>query len=144
MNAIISNRRAYFDYQVLETYEAGIELKGLEVKSVKSGRMNIAGSHVIIRGGEAWLINCDIPPYQPKNAPDDYDSKRTRRLLFRKPEIKSFIGQTEKGLTLVPLKVYIKNRKVKLGVGLARLRKKIDKRELLKKREAERTIRKYK
>ena len=139
---ITANKRAYFDYDILETLEAGIELKGFEAKAAKTGRMNLVGSYAIIRNGEVWLINADIPPYQPKNAPEDYDPKRTRRLLMKKPEIKSLIGRTqEKGLTLVPLKAYTKNRRIKLAIGLAKSRKKKDKRELIRKRETEARIR---
>jgi len=139
---ITTNKRAYFDYQILETIEAGVELKGFEVKAIKTGRINLAGSYVVIRNNEAWLINADIPAYQPKNAPIDYDSKRTRRLLLKKSEIKNLIGSiVEKGLTLMPLKVYTKNRKVKIEIGLGKSRKKKDKRELIKKREAKREMR---
>ena len=139
---ITTNKRAYFDYNILEAYEAGIELKGFEVKSIKTGRINLAGAYAIIRDNQAWLINADIPAYQPKNAPIDYDSKRTRRLLLKKSEIKNLIGSiVEKGLTLMPLKVYTKNRKVKIEIGLGKSRKKKDKRELIKKREAKREMR---
>ena len=141
---ITTNKRAYFDYEILETYEAGIELLGFEVKAIKNNRINLAGSYVIIRNNEALLINADIPAYQPKNAPIDYDSKRTRRLLIKKPEIKSFIGRIqEKGLTLLPLKVYTKSKKnlIKIEIGLARSKKKADKREIIKKREIQREIR---
>ncbi len=142
---ITTNKRAYFDYRILETYEAGIELKGFEVKAVKTGRINLAGSYVIIRNNQAWILNADIPPYQPKNTPADYETKRTRRLLLKKSEIKNLIGRTqEKGLTLVPLKVYTKNGKIKIEIGLAKSRRKPDKRELIKKREAEREMRKIK
>ncbi|MEK7481926.1 MAG: SsrA-binding protein SmpB [Patescibacteria group bacterium] len=138
---ITTNKRAYFDYQILETIEAGIELKGFEVKAIKTGRINLAGAYAIIRDNQAWLINADIPAYQPKNAPVDYDSKRTRRLLLKKSEIKNLIGGVaEKGLTLTPLKVYTKNRKIKIEIGLGKSRKKKDKRELLKKRDIEREI----
>ncbi len=141
MPVITINKRAYFDYEILETFETGVELFGFEVKSVKNGQINLAGSYAIIRGGEVWLINADIPAYQPKNAPEDYDSKRSRRLLLRKKEIGTLIGRTvEKGLTLVPLRVYTKERKIKIEIGLAKNRKKKDKRELIKKREAEREI----
>lgn len=140
---ITTNKRAYFDYQILENYEAGIELKGFEVKSIKNGRINLAGSYAILKDNQLWLLNTDIPPYQPKNMPADYDSKRTRRLLLKKSEIKGLIGKThEKGLTLVPLKVYTKNRIIKVEIGLGKIRKKQDKRELLKKREDEKSIRK--
>lgn len=140
---ITTNKKAYFDYQILETYEAGIELLGLEVKSIKTGRINLAGSYVVIRDGQAWLLNADIPAYQPKNAPADYDPKRTRRLLLKKSEIKNLIGRThEKGLTLLPLKVYTKGKsgKIKIEIGLAKSRRKVDKRELIKKRDIEREI----
>lgn len=140
---IAANKRAYFDYEILETYEAGIELKGFEVKSVKNGRINLAGSYAIIRNNEIWLLNADIPAYQPKNAPIDYDSKRTRRLLLKKSEIKNLIGRIhEKGLTLTPLKVYTKDEtgKIKIEIGLAKSRKKANKRELIKKRDVEREI----
>jgi len=138
---IATNKRAFFDYQILETYEAGIELKGYEVKSIKNGRINLAGSYAVLKNNQVWLINADVPPYQPKNTPSDYDPKRSRRLLLRKTEIKGLIGQIqEKGLTLVPLKVYTKNRKIKIEIGLAKSRKKVDKRELIKKRESKKEI----
>ena len=140
---ITTNKRAYFDYEILETFEAGIELKGFEVKSIKSGRINLAGSYAVIRNNQAWLLNADIPAYQPKNAPLDYDPKRTRRLLLKKSEIKNLIGRVqEKGLTLLPLKVYTKGKsnRIKMEIGLGKSRKKADKRELIKKREAQREI----
>ncbi len=138
---IATNKRAYFDYQILESYEAGIELLGFEVKAIKSGRINLAGSYVVIRDNQAWLLNADIPPYQPLNTPANYDSKRTRRLLLKKSEIKNLIGRTqEKGLTLVPLKVYTKNRRIKILVALAKSKKATDKRETIKKRDIEREI----
>ena len=141
MSVIITNKRAHFDYEVLEAYEAGIELRGFEVKAVKSGRINLAGSYAIIKNNQAWLLNADIPSYQPLNTPADYDSKRTRRLLLRKSEIKNLIGRTkEKGLTLVPLKVYTKAHRIKIEIGLGKSRKKGDKRELIKKRDIEREI----
>lgn len=140
---IATNKRAYFDYDILETIEAGIELKGFEVKSIKSGRINLAGCYIIIKDGSPWLLNADIPAYQPENAPENYDPKRSRRLLLKKSEIKNLTGRVqEKGLTLVGLKVYTKRQKIKLEIGLARSRKKKDKKELLKKREAEREMRK--
>ncbi len=141
MVIISTNKRAYFDYQILETYEAGVELRGFEVKAIKTGRVKLAGSYVVIRNNQAWLLNADIPPYQPANTPPDYDSKRTRKLLLKKSEIKNLIGRVqEKGLTLMPLKVYTKNRKIKIEIGLAKSRKKMDKRELIKKRDIEREI----
>ena len=134
--AIINNRKARFNYEILETYEAGIELKGYEVKALKTGRGDITGAHVIVRGNEAWLVNANIPPYQQNNTPDDYEPTRTRRLLLKSKEIKILAGKIYKtGLTIVPLKVYNKNRLVKLELGLGRGKKKADKREAIKKRE---------
>lgn len=141
MLIITTNKRAYFDYEILETLEAGIELKGYEVKSIKNGRINLAGSYVVIRGGEAYLLNCDISPYQPANMPKNYDSKQKRRLLLKKQEISGLIGRIqEKGLTLLPLKAYTKRGKIKLEIGLAKSRKKADKREYIKKRDAKKEI----
>ena len=102
----------------------------------------MSGSYVVIRNSQAWLINADIPPYQPKNTPEDYNPKRTRRLLLKRSEINTLIGKThEKNLTLVPLKVYTKNRKIKIEIGLGRSRKKADKRESIRKREVNKEIR---
>ena len=143
MGKILSeNRRARFDYEVLENFEAGIELSGQEVKSAKSGRLNLSASYAVVKNGEVWLLNSEIPAYQPKNAPVDYDSKRTRRLLLRSPEIKSLMGRLkEKNLTLVALNAHLKKNLVKIELGLARSRNKHDKREALKKKAIEREIR---
>lgn len=139
---LAENRRARFDYEILETYEAGIELSGQEVKSAKSGRFNLAGSYGILRNGEVWLLNSEIPAYQPKNAPAAYDSKRSRRLLLRREEIQKLIGKlNEKSLRLVPLRAYLKKNFIKIELGLARSRKKTDKREVLSRRAAEREMR---
>lgn len=138
------NRRALFDYEVLETYEAGIELFGFEVKAIKTGRINLAGAYAIIQGGEAWLLNASIPPYQPKNTPSDYDEMRSRRLLLHRSEIRELIGKTaQKGLTLVPLRVYDKKSRIKIAFALARHKKKHDKREVIKERETKREISHY-
>ncbi len=142
MKILSENRRARFDYEVLENFEAGIELSGQEVKSAKSGRLNLSASYAVIKNGEVWLLNSEIPAYQPKNAPIDYDSKRTRRLLLRSPEIKSLTGRlNEKGLALVALNSHLKKNLIKIELGLARSRKKHDKREALKKKAIEREIR---
>ena len=141
MNDVSVNRKARFDYEILETYEAGIELFGFEVKSVKTGRLNLTGSFAVIKDREAWLLNANIPAYQPQNAPADYDPNRSRRLLLHKSEIKELIGKSaQKGLTLVPLKVYTKRNRVKILLGLGKHKKKTDKREQIKKREAVRDI----
>lgn len=144
MAEIAKNKRAYFDYDIIEKMEAGIELKGFEVKAIKSGRVNLSGSYVVINNNEARLLNADVPAYQPGNTPDNYDSKRTRRLLIKKSEIKNLIGKTaEKTLTIIPLRVYLKKSLIKLEIGLAKSRKKFDKREVIKKREVEREIRQF-
>ncbi len=141
MKILAENKKAYFTYQILEKFEAGMILIGQEVKSIKSGKMSLKGSYVVLRGEEPYLIGANIPPYQPKNAPSDYDPEKSRKLLLKKSEIKHLIGKTkEKGLTLVPLKIYTRGAKIKLEFGIAKGRKKFDKRELIKKREAKREI----
>jgi SsrA-binding protein len=142
MPDIAENRRARFDYDIAETFDAGIELRGYEVKSVKGGHLQIVGARVLLRGGEAWLVNSHIPPYQPKNMPADYAEDRARRLLLTREEIKSLTGSLqEKGQMLIPLRAYLKNGFVKLELGLGRARKKSDKREVIKKRSHEREMR---
>lgn len=142
MDTIAENRRARFDYEIEETCEAGIELNGQEVKSAKGGQFQIAGARVLIRGGEAWLVNSHIPPYQPKNAPASYEEDHVRRMLVRKDEIKRFTGAlNEKGRMLIPLRAYIKHGFIKIELGLAHLKRKTDKREALKKRSHEREMR---
>lgn len=139
MKNLVENRRAYFDYQILETYEAGIELRGFEVKAIKTGRINLAGAFATVKDNQIWLTNADIPPYQPANTPPDYDPKRSRRLLLKKSEIKELIGKSQRaGLTLVPLRVYTKNRHIKVAIGLARGKRKADKRQAIKQREWQR------
>lgn len=142
MSSLIQNKKAYFNYEILEKIEAGIELLGFEVKSLKKGQGSLEGSYVTIRGNEAFVINMQIPPYQPANTPGDYDPLRNRRLLVMKKEIARLSGEeNQKGLTIVPLSVYNKGRKVKLEIGIARGKKKYDKRETIKKRDTEREIR---
>ena len=139
MRVLAENKKAYFNYQILEKFEAGISLIGQEVKSIKSGRINLAGSYVVLKDSEVFLIGANIPPYQPKNAPPDYRPERSRKLLLKKSEIKYLIGKVkQRGLTLVPLKVYTKRGRIKLEFGVAKGKKKVDKRELIKKREFER------
>ena len=141
MSDIAFNKRANFDYEISQKFEAGIELLGFEVKAAKSGRMNIAGSYAVIRDGQAWLLNADIPPYQPGNTPADYNSKRSRRLLLKNAEIKYLTGKSqEKGLTILPLRVYLRKGLVKLELGIGRSRKKQDKREVIRSREIQREI----
>jgi SsrA-binding protein len=142
MASYAENRKARFNYEIVEKYEAGIELVGTEVKSVRGGQMSLEGAFVIVRGGEAYLINANIPPYQPKNAPQDYDPLRNRRILLTKKEINELAGnEKNKSLTIVPISVYNKNRKVKVEIALVKGKKKFDKRETIKKRETDREIR---
>ena len=141
MAVYAENRKAHFDYEILETFQAGLALQGQEVKSIQSGRIQLAGAYVVFRGQELFLIGAHIPPYQPANAPADYSAERSRKLLLRKEELRYLLGKgKEKGLTLVPLKVYTNSGKIKVEIGLAKSRKKGDKREVIKRREAEREI----
>ena len=145
MKPLAENRRARFDYEILETYEAGLELIGQEVKSVKLGHLNLSSSYSIIKNNEVWLLNSEIPAYQPKNAPENYDPSRTRRLLLHKSEIKNLAGHLhDKGLSLIPLNAHLKKNLIKLELGLAKSRKKHDKRELIKKRTIQKEIREAK
>ncbi|MEK7579811.1 MAG: SsrA-binding protein SmpB [Patescibacteria group bacterium] len=135
------NRKAWHDYEIIETFEAGIVLEGHEVKSVKTGKISIAGSYIKISDGEVFLVGSTISPYQPKNTPKDYDSQRNRKLLLNKKEIDGLIGKSkEKGLTVVPLKAYNKKGRIKIEIGLAKARKKRDKRDVIKKKEEQRKI----
>ncbi len=135
------NRKARFNYEILEKYEAGIELLGTEVKSARGGQMSLEGAFVIVRGGEVFLINANIPPYQIKNAPKNYDPLRNRKLLLTKKEIVKLAWNEKKSLTIVPISVYNKNRKIKIEIALVKGKKKFDKRETLKKRDTDREIR---
>ncbi len=148
MKTLAENKKAYFNYEILEKFEAGISLVGQEVKSIKLGRMSLKGSYVVLKCAakgktpEVFLIGANVPPYQPKNITKDYNPERSRKLLLKKSEIKYLTGKTkEKGLTLIPLKVYTKRGKIKVEFGIGRGKKKADKREVIKKREAEREIR---
>lgn len=142
VKTLAQNKKAFFDYEILDKFEAGIVLIGQEVKSIKGGRMALKGAYVVVKKEEVFLIGCHIPPYQPKNAPPDYNPERWRKLLLKKSEIKNLIGKSKlKGLTLVPLRVYTKKGRIKIEIALARGKKKTDKRETIKKREAEEKIR---
>ena len=139
MAVFAQNKKARFDYEILETFQAGIVLIGTEVKAIKTGHISIKGSYVIMRDNELFLIGANIPPYQPKNAPKNYEPERLRKLLLTKSEIKHLIGKTkQKGLTLVPIKVYTVKGKIKILFGIGKGKKKYDKRETIKKREFQR------
>lgn len=143
MKPLAENKKAYFNYKILEKFEAGISLLGQEVKSIKIRGVNLAGSYVVIKDQEAFWVGAKILAYQPKNAPPDYHPERSRKLLLKKAEIKELIGKSrQKGLTLLPLKLYTKAGKIKLEFGIAKGLKKVDKKELIKKREVEREINK--
>lgn len=142
MELLAENRRARFEHEILETYEAGIVLNGQEVKSIKAGKANLTGAFVIVKPNSAFLLNAEIPPYQPKNAPASYESSRSRRLLLEKKELAYLSRKTnENNLTIIPLSLYNKNRRIKISIGLAKHKKKYDKREAIKKRETQREIR---
>lgn len=141
MNIYSENKKAYYDYEILEKYEAGLVLIGQEVKSIKNGRINLAGSYVVMRSNEPYLIGAKIPPYQPKNAPADYNPEQSRKLLLNKKEINYLSGRVnERRFSLIPLKIYEQNGRIKLEFGLARGKKKYDKKEKIKKRDMEKEI----
>lgn len=142
MSNLIEHKKAHFDYEILETFEAGIQLFGGEVKSLRDHRGKLEGAHITVRGGEAFLLNAEIPPYQPSNETGGgYEPTRNRRLLLRKKELAELATAEEKaGLTIIPLSMYNKGRVIKLRLGVARGKKKSDKRQLIKKREALRDI----
>jgi len=140
--SLIENKKAHYSYEILQVFEAGIELRGIEVKALRQKHGSLDGGYVIIRGGESYLVNATIPPYQTNNTPPDYDPTRARRLLLTKNEIMDLTNQTNKtNLTIVPLSIYNKGRKIKISIGVARGRKKYDKREVLKKRQTDREVR---
>ncbi len=139
--AYADNPKVRFDYEIIKKFSTGLELLGVEVKSVRGGKMNLRGTFVVVRGSEAFLVGAEIPAYQPKNAPKDYDSKRTRRLLLSKSELEELKdAEGTKGLTIIPLSVYNKGRFLKLDIAIARGKKKYDKRQAIKKRDVERDL----
>ena len=136
----IENKRVRFEYEVVETFEAGLILTGAEVKSIKSGQLNLTGARVIEKDGRLWVVGMNIPKYQHATDPD-YDPGRIRELLFRKTEIASILAKKQAaGLTLMALAVYNKGDLIKLSVGLVRGKKKYEKREQVKKRVEERAL----
>ena len=141
MAILAENRKARFEFEILETFEAGVELFGSEVKAVKNHKMNLEGSYVFPKKGEFFLVGANISPYQPKNTPKDYEQARERKLLLHKKEIDYLIGKAAmRGLTILPLKVYTKGTRIKLGIAIARRLKKHDQREKIKERESARKI----
>ncbi len=137
MSNLAINRRARYDYELLNKYEAGLVLLGHEVKSVKAGHMSLKGAFVSIKDNEAYLTNALIPLYKFTSTKIEYDPTRSRKLLLKKSELKSIIGKKSvEGLTLVPIRVYIKGRLVKLEFALAKGKKKYDKRKSIADRES--------
>lgn len=140
MKIVCQNRKAFHDYSIEETLEAGIQLLGTEVKSLRDGRANLSDSYVLIKDSEIFLFNCHISPYSHGNIMN-HDPLRTRKLLLHKKEIERLLGKVQqKGFTLMPLKIYFKGSYVKVEVGLAKGKKVYEKREAIKEREAKRTI----
>lgn len=140
--SLVSNKKVTLNYEILEKLEAGIELLGLEVKSLRAGQGKLDGSYVVVRGGEAFVIGLDIPAFQKNNTPSEYQSARNRRLLLTKKEIEKVLTETEKkGISVIPLSIYPKARKIKIEIAFVRGKKKFDKRETIKKRDTEREIR---
>jgi len=139
--ALIENQRARFDYTFMEEMEAGLELLGFEVKSLRAKRGSLKGARVVARGGEAYLVGASIPAWQIANAPKSYDPERTRRLLLSRKEIAHIASaEGEKGLTIVPISVYSKGRHLKLAIAIVRGKKKEDKRHTIRAREEKRRI----
>jgi SsrA-binding protein len=136
----IINRRAPYDYQLLEKFEAGIVLSGPEVKSIRAGHLHLEQAFIQIKNGEAWLFNAHIHPYKFADN-RDYDPTRPRRLLLHKNEILKLVQQTtQRGLTIIPVSCYTKGNKIKLEIALAKGKKKYEKREAIKKRDLEREM----
>ena len=141
MKVYSENKKAGFDYEVLEKFQAGMVLFGQEVKSIKTGHINLSGSYVGLREGEPFLLGVKVPPYQPNNAGADYNEERQKKLLLNKKEIDYLMGKTKtKGFALVPLKIYDNNGRIKLEFALAKGKKKFDKKEKIKKRDVNREI----
>ena len=138
---MIEHKKARLNYEVLEELEAGLELVGHEVKSLRQKHGKLEGAHIVVRGGEAYVVGMSIPPYQAANTPKDYDPDRSRKLLLTKKELSRLAdAEGQKGLTIVPLSVYNKGSRLKLRVAIARGKKQYDKRAALKERDTKRDI----
>jgi SsrA-binding protein len=139
-NLLAQNKKAYHDYNILETYEAGVALTGTEIKSVRAGKTTLRDGYARVRNGEAWLENVHITPYAEGNQ-FNVDPMRNRKLLLHKKEIRKLeVSLTEKGLTIVPLRMYLKHGYAKVLIGVAQGKKNYDKRESLKRKDQERDI----
>ncbi|MCX8276838.1 MAG: SsrA-binding protein SmpB [Dehalococcoidia bacterium] len=139
--ALSTNRRARYDYFINETFEAGMVLLGSEIKSAREGRMSIAEGYVYIKNGEAWLENAHIPQYAPAGEHGQHDPTRSRKLLLKKKQLDHLYDQANRdGQTIVPLKVYVKNRVAKLLVGVGKGKRQVDRRNTIKTRDAKREM----
>jgi SsrA-binding protein len=142
MSTLLENKKIHFNYEVMETFQAGIEIAGHEVKALREKMGALDGSYITVRGGEAYLINSFIPPYQVNNTDEGYDPRRNRRLLLTKKEILRLSEvEHQAGLTIVPISVYNNKRWIKIEIAIVRGKKQFDKRETIKKRETDREIR---
>jgi SsrA-binding protein len=140
---VATNRKAFHDYHIQDKCEAGISLLGTEVKSLREGRANLKDSYVIIKDAEAYILNCHIPPYSHGNL-QNHDPLRTRKLLLHKKEIDKLWGSiSQKGFTLIPLKIYFRSGKAKVEIGLAKGKREYEKRESIKEKEAKREIERH-
>ncbi len=138
---LLEHKKARLNYEILEEFEAGLELLGHEVKALRGKLGKLEGSHVIVRAGEAYIVGMQIPPFQAANTPKEYDPERTRKLLLTKKELATLAAyEGQKGLTIVPLSVYNKGSKLKVKVAAVRGRKAFDKRAVLKERDSKRDI----
>lgn len=144
MATIATNKRAKFDYDFLEEFEAGLKLTGAEVKSIKGGHAQLNQSHITVRGNDAWLHGAHVSIYKPAGPQPSYEPDRDRKLLLHKKEIKRMLGKSkEAGLTFVPISLYTKGDLVKLSFALARGKRQFEKRETIKKREFQRERQRY-
>jgi len=142
MTTLVDNKKVHFNYEIGDTFEAGVELFGHEVKSLKKNQGSLDGSYMIVRGGEAYMVNTFIPAYQENNTPEGYDPRRNRKLILRKKEIAELASiEGDRGLTIVPISIYNKGSLIKVKLGVARGKKKYDKRESIQKREVDRNVR---
>ncbi len=141
VRVVARNRKAYYDYHVEDRYEAGLVLRGSEIKSIREGRVSLREGYVRPRDGELWLLNVHIGSYKPAGRYFDHDPRRPRKLLLHRYEIDRLIGEVERsGYTIIPLQMYLKNGLAKVEIGLARGKAKHDKRRVIAEREAEREI----
>lgn len=142
MSTLATNKTAHFDYEILESYEGGIILSGQEVKSVRAGHASLKGTHIVInKNREAFLVNANIPPYKMAGPQPNYDPTHSRKLLLHQKELDYLTGKIQQpGLTLVPISLYTKGKRIKLNLALAKGKKLFDKRRSIKEREEKRNI----